>query len=171
MVYATLILRGISEDVAPAADGVDDAGVAVFFELVAEVVDVDVEDVGEAVVFGAPDGFVELGAGEDLPGAGHEGAEEGELAGGEVEDVAGAGRAAGGGVELDVGEAEDGFGARAGAADDGTDAGEQFGEAEGFGDVVVGAAVEAFDAVGDRVAGGDHDDGDVGAGLAQLADE
>jgi hypothetical protein len=106
-----------------------------------------------------------------MPGAGHEGAEEGELAGGEVEDAAGADRAAGGGIEFDVAEAEGGFCARAWSADHGSDAGEQLGEAEGLRDVVVGAAVESFDAVGDGVARGNDDHGDVGAGLSELADE
>jgi len=41
------------------------------------------------------------------------------------------------------------------------DAGEQNSEGEGLGHIIVGASVEAFDDVGNGVAGGEHQDGNV----------
>src|SRR6185295_3428864 len=57
-----------------------------------------------------------------------------------------------------------------GAAGDGADAGEQFVDAERFGDVVVGAGVERGDLVGAAGAAGQHDDGDGGP-AAEAADD
>lgn len=51
----------------------------------------------------------------------------------------------------------------------GADAGEQLIEDEGLGQVVVGAGIQAGDAIGGRVAGGQHEDGGLEIALAQLA--
>ncbi len=74
---------------------------------------------------------------------------------------------AGGGVEGVAGEGEDGLGAGGAAAEEGADAGGEFGEGEGFDEVVAGAQVEAEDAVFDGVAGGEEEDG---GGEAAAAD-
>ena len=49
-----------------------------------------------------------------------------------------------------------------GAAQDGLDAGDQLARIEGLGDIVIGAQLQADDLVHIVVAGGEHDDGQVG---------
>ena len=73
-------------------------------------------------------------------------------------------------VELEVVERDELavlVGVAAGAAQHGADAGDDLLEAERLGDVVVAADGEALDLVVDRVAGGDEDDGQLAARLAQ----
>ena len=57
-----------------------------------------------------------------------------------------------------------------GAAQDGADAGDHLGAAERLDHVVVGAELEADDAVGLGAAGGEDDDRDAGAGADRAAD-
>jgi hypothetical protein len=56
-----------------------------------------------------------------------------------------------------------GLGSPSGPPQHGTDAREKLVEAEGLGDVVVGARIETADTIRFVGAGGDHDDGDVTA--------
>ena len=55
-----------------------------------------------------------------------------------------------------------------GAAGDGVEAGDEFVDVEGFREVVVGAEVEAFEAFVEGAAGGDEDDGDGEALVAEV---
>ena len=55
------------------------------------------------------------------------------------------------------------------ATEESAHAGIEFGEAEGFDEVVVGSGVESVHAVGDEAAGGEHEDGDGVLALADLA--
>ena len=91
--------------------------------------------------------------------------EEVELFGGEGDGLAVAQDGAGGGVDFEVGdrEAAVGRGWVAGAAEDGLDAGDELAGAEGLDHVVVGAELQPEEAVWLAAAGGEHDDGDVGA--------
>ena len=57
----------------------------------------------------------------------------------------------------------------AGAAREGAEAGQQFLEVEGLGEVIVGAAIEAGHAVVHGAAGGQHEDGRAKSGGAQFA--
>mmetsp|Transcript_16163 Transcript_16163/g.30510 ORF Transcript_16163/g.30510 Transcript_16163/m.30510 type:complete len:366 (-) Transcript_16163:133-1230(-) len=57
----------------------------------------------------------------------------------------------------------------AGAAGDGLDAGQQLARVEGLAEVVVGTQLQADDAVGLVGAGGQHDDGHLGAAAHRLA--
>src|SRR5260370_33614866 len=52
---------------------------------------------------------------------------------------------------------------------EGADTSEQDGEGERLGYIVVGAGIEAFDDVGDGVAGGEHQNGDVLLHFAEAA--
>jgi hypothetical protein len=61
-----------------------------------------------------------------------------------------------------------GLGRAGGAAEDGAETGDQLADAEGLGDVVVGAGVEAADLVDLLGAGGQHDDGHQAIEAAQL---
>lgn len=143
-----------------AATGGDDV-VAEFF---AQVGDVDVEEIGEGELVFVEEVFVEGGAADDFAAMEHEVFEQGVFAGGEGNFFGVAGDAFGGGVELKIADSVGGAGLAGGATDEGAEAGEEFVEIEGFGEVVVGTLVEAFDAIGHGISGGEHEDGGGDAG-------
>ena len=72
-------------------------------------------------------------------------------------------------VELEVADASDGgvAGRRRASGAEGADAGEQLGQGERLDEVVIGAGIEARDAVADRIAGGEHEDRGGGALAAE----
>ena len=160
--------------VANALDGGDDARVGgVAFDLVAEVGDGDVHGAGFGVGAEAPDLFEKLGAGNGAGLVAVEPAEDAAFARGEGNGLPAA--LGGAMAEIEVAAVgADGF--RLGGdglepAGEGVNAGKQFAGAEGLGDIVVGADLEAADFVFLGAAGGEHEDGEAGAGLAEaLAD-
>ena len=159
------------QQIAYAADGADDDAGA--FGLFAEAADVDFDGAfegrGFALVEHAPD-FI---AGDDAASGAGEDVENVEFGGGDVEGLVGDPDAAGGGAETEAADfGEFGLAGEgvAGAAEDGGDAGGEFFGAEGFGEIVVGAGVEAEDAVLLGTAGGEHDDGNGGA-AAELGED
>ena len=105
---------------------------------------------GVAFHFFAPavDFVFEAAAGKDGAGALEQGFEDGEFFVAQCDGFALAGdcHLVGGGVEGEGAVAQQGAGALVLAAQDGADAGLQFGHVEGFDEVVVGAAVEAGEA-------------------------
>ena len=124
-----------------------------------------------ALEFPAPDVLEELFAAEDLLRMLGKEKEEIELAGGEGDGMAVTEDGAAGWIDLKVAGADAALGlvdGGSGTAEDGVDAGDEFSGAEGFDDVVVGAHLEAGEALGLGGACGEHDDGDVG-GLADAA--
>ena len=116
----------------------------------------------------------EVVAGEDLAGVGGEGGDEVDLHRAEVDGVAGGvAQAEGAQVEAVGAEARAGGGGGAAdraAAEDGGDAGGELGELDRLGEVVVGADLEADDAVDEVAGAGQDDDAGVVAG-AQVAGE
>ncbi|MDT4855885.1 hypothetical protein FQZ97_902570 [compost metagenome] len=104
----------------------------------------------------------QCGARQDLATPAREQREQVELLGGEVQPLRAPRAAARDEVHLQVGQAQHGGGLRTGegaAAQQRAHAREQFGEGEGFDEVVVGPAFEALDAVFDLVACGEHESG------------
>ena len=73
----------------------------------------------------------------------------------------------GDGVESEVRDLEDRRPSQLGPPQERADPGEELLEGEGLGQVVVGSAVEAGHPVGERVAGGQHEDGSADAAAAQ----
>jgi len=160
------VLRLGGQDVAQASSGVDEFGVEAFVDFVAEVADVDVHHVAGVFVVLVVEVFPDVGAGDDLAFAVGEVFEEGELAGAQFDGLVAALYGLGGGVDLEVGDADGGGFVVVAAADHGADAGEEFFPGEGLDHVVVGAEVEAFDAVLNAVAGGEAEDGGFDAAAA-----
>src|SRR6185312_14730288 len=160
-------LRGGGEAEADAAHGVDVAGlVGVVAEPPAQSGDVHVERLRRPEPVDAPHLVHQLVAREDGARVGHQHVQQVELAPGQVERGAALGGDVGGGVDRDVADLDGGGGGRggrrrrgavAGAAQHGPDAGDQLGHAERLHEVVVGAQLEADDAVGLEAAGGEHD--------------
>src|SRR5262245_53518677 len=105
--------------------------------------------------------FVEFGAGDEVAAMESEVFENGIVASGHDDGFAGFGHGFGAGVDLNVAEVDAGIGFAGGTADERTEAGEEFGEIERFDEVIVGAGVEAADAVFGGVAGSEHEDGSL----------
>jgi len=148
----------------------------VALDLLAQLGDVLVEGAGGAEVVDPPDQIEEAVAAEDFAGAGEEGFEELHLPGGEAEADFPASPLIAlavdfGGADMEnFRELRHGIGVdRRGAAQDGRYPGPQLVEAEGFGDVVVGAEFEAEDLVDFLPLGGEHDDRHAAVGLADGA--
>ena len=115
-------------------------------------------------------------AGEHRAGVRHERVQQVELPPRQLEPLAGVGGRVPVGVEADVADLEGRRrgggrrGALAGAAQHRADAGDELGHAERLDQVVVGAELEADDAVGLKAAGGEHDDRHLGGGADCPAD-
>jgi hypothetical protein len=174
-----LLPVGIDEEVAGGADGADEAGgLGIVAEFLAEGGDVDVYRAVEDLVVAVADFLEELLAGFDAAAGADEAGEEVELDGGEIQglvmegDDAGADvHAEGAGEEIRGVRSGGGLGGAEGAtADDGAETGEELAGGEGFREVIVGADLEADDAVGFVTTGGEHEDGDV-AGFADLFED
>jgi hypothetical protein len=150
---------------------VDEFFIPGFVDLFAEALDIDVDEVGAGIEVVVPDVFADLDATEDAAGGAHEVFEEGELAGGELDAGGFAFYLAGCEVEDEVIHAKNVGGVAGGAADDGVDAGDEFFDVKGFGQVIIGAEVEAFDAFIEAGARGEEDDGDGISLFAESAED
>ena len=124
-------------------------------DFAAEVADVDVDDVGEAVVIHIPDMFDDHGAAEGTALVAHHVFENAEFLGREVDGFGAAGDFAADAIEREVGDLE-ALGRGLSAAQEGADAGEEFDEGEGLDEVIVGALFEAFDAIVESAAGAEN---------------
>ena len=109
------------------------------------------------------------GCGEHPARVGDEHLEQGELGPGEADRPLAAVDLTGGRIQGEVGEGHDrrlGGLVRAGAAEQSPQPGQQFLQREWLGQIVVGAGIKPGDAFGHRVAGGQHQDGQIVAGAA-----
>src|SRR3954471_6206326 len=151
-------MRSSTEDIARAADRVQQARLAAGLELAAQVGDEHLDRVRlrERVV--APDLVEQALARDDDPLVAHEVLEQLELALGELDVALAAAHLVGVGVELEVAGHQRGRAARRAAAQQRAQAGEQLLALERLDEVVVGAGVQALDARLQGVAGGEHQD-------------
>src|SRR3954454_22589704 len=157
-----------TEDVARAADRVQQARLPARLELAAQVGDEDLDGVRlrERVV--APDLVEQALARDDDALVAHQVLEQLELARGELDVALRAAHLVGVGVELEVAGHQRGGAARRAAAQQRAQAGKELLALEGLDEVVVGARVQALDARLQGVAGGEHEDRHVAVG-AQAA--
>ena len=112
----------------------------------------------------------DLVAGQDFAGPPGEDLQEGGFAACQVDDAVGAGEFGSGDVEFERAEADRGLGLDRGldaATEHGAQAQDEFVRFERLGEIVVGAGLEAGDAVFGRAAGGEEKDWQVGALGAQ----
>lgn len=161
------------EPVAGAVNGDDPDGLGgILLEFAAERDDVLVHGAGGGEEGEAPGAIEEFVTGNHLTGAFDEEAEDIEFAGGEGDFGVVAPDAAGREVDANGAEADPGGGGDGGAtAQEGADAGKEFLAAEGFDQVIVGAEVEAADAILDAASGGEDEDGAVEAESPQVTAE
>ena len=111
----------------------------------------------------AESGFGDFVAGEDVADGAGEEEENIEFGAGQIQVFGVLNDAAVFGVDFDVSHGKCiGQGGISFTAENGAHAGDKFADAEGLGEIVVGAAFEAGDAVGFIAAGGEHDYRDAG---------
>lgn len=117
-----------------------------------------VDDVGAVLVAVVPHGLEQLVAREDLAGVAHEHLEQRKALGRQWDLCLRAPHGARGGIEAQVAEGEHAGALDRFAAGQRSEPRGQLGEVKRFEHVVVGAAVQATDAIGESVAGGEHQD-------------
>lgn len=153
----------IADAIAGATNRLDELSTAgIALQLAAEVIDVDVHDVGCGLAFELPDIGKQLGAGDAFSAVEHEVLEQGELLGGKADLATGAMDLVADAVELNFTTAEDLVSELGAAAKEGAAAGGELEEAKGLQQAVVGAHVEAFNAGVKVVAAGQDEEGCAG---------
>ncbi len=115
--------------------------------------------------------FGEFGSRDYLSGVMHEVGENTELMTGEFDGDSGEGDTGGAGIEDKRPAAQLRMGDATGAPDEGSNAGQNFLDAEGFGDIIVSAAVDALDLLVPTAAGGEDEDGSEDTGFAPAAEQ
>ncbi|HWB96978.1 MAG TPA: hypothetical protein VG672_09755 [Bryobacteraceae bacterium] len=129
----------------------------VFPELPAHVGNMHIDKIGESVA-----GFIEQmvinhGARDQLATVHREKLDQCVFAQREEDDIAGLADEMFGSVDGYVADLDDGAGLSGTAADEGAQAGVDFAQLKRFAEVIVKAGVEAFDVVGERVAGHENE--------------
>jgi hypothetical protein len=165
------LLRGSSggraaDSVAGAADGLDELAVSrssAAIEFAADIVDIDVDDVGAGIGLELPDVGEQFGAGDVLAAAEHEVLEEGEFFGGEAYFAAAARDLMVDAVEFEVATAKDLVGELGTTAQEGAATGGELEETERLQQAVIGAHVQALDAGVEIAVAGEDEQGGVGA--------
>jgi hypothetical protein len=146
------------------------SGNEVCAEFPAEVGDMDIDQVGEAVFVFVKQVFVDLSSRDNFAAMEGEEFEERVFAGGERERSLNSGYGFGIQVDGELSNADDGGWFAGRASDERAEACAEFGKVKGFGEVVVCAAVEAADTIVDLVAGREDQDGNS-VGFAELLQE
>ena len=157
----------LPQAVAGAAHGLERLAPERPVDLLAQVADVDVDDVRAVLVSEVPGVLEQLEAGQHLARPPHERLEQGELLRREVDLVLAAPGAPRGRVEPEVADLELGRPLDAAAPRERAQPREQLGEGEGLRQVVVRAGVEARDAILDGVARGQHQNRRPDTGVAE----
>ena len=155
-------------------DGLEITGMlGVGLELGAERGDVIVDRAGGGERGVTPDDIEEPFAGDRLAIGFGEEPEHGELAGGQVQRSATADGGLSNEIDADRPEVQiaDGFAGWLGTTQQRADAGQEFARAEWFDEIIVGARIEAGDAILDLALGGEHEDRHGNGESAQLGAE
>src|SRR5581483_4350230 len=158
-----------AQPVADAANRLDRVAAERPVDLLAQVADVDVDDVGAALERDVPGAVEELRPRQRDAGAAHEQLEKGELLRGEVELVAAAPGSMGRGVEAQVADLEDGGTLDRSAPGERPKTRQELLEGERLRQVVVRSRVETADAVVDSVARRQHENRSPDAVVPQAA--
>src|SRR5262249_39293497 len=140
--------------VAHPAHRMEEGAVKATINLAPEIADIDIDDIGITEEVKVPDVLGNLCAGEHVPGMAHEIFQEGELPRAQLDQASATMDLAPGGVHSKVTEVQDRIHLQGRSAQQGTQAGHQLREGEGFDQIVVSPDIEASDAVFHGVLGG-----------------
>jgi hypothetical protein len=141
-----------------------------YIDLLAQVVDVDIDQVAVGFV-GPPALLQQVLAAHGLSAATHEHLQQFKLSRAEPHFPRAAMHLARDRIHLQIFDAADAQGRVRFAAQDRAGAGREFLERKRLGDIVVGAQVERFNAIGDLVARAEHKDGRSESFRAQLLEQ
>src|ERR1700693_28031 len=164
-----LVRGGAADPVADTADGLDDLVALPRVDLLAQRVDVHVDDVRRELEGVLPDAGLDLGAGHDLAPAPEKELEERPLPGRQAGHLASPRDLARLGIVGQVSERQRPGLRRLRAPRKSAQAGKELAKGERLDDVVVGPRVQPFDLVLDRVPRRQHEDLDADASRANLA--
>ena len=145
------------QDVAAAAAGLQQRAIVVIAKFAAETIHVYLDEIREGIEGFVPDMFGDFRAADDTASIASEKFQESILLGGQGDGASAALGGLRGGIERQVSHHDLRGAEFRGPAQEGTKTGEQFAKFEGFGEVVVGAGIEAGDAVFDGIARGEHE--------------
>ncbi len=162
---------GLADAIADAADRLDQLLALAAVDLLAQRVDVHVDDVGREVEGVFPDARLDLGARNDLAAPAQQQLEERALANGQLDGLAAAGDLARLRLVGQVLEDERSRRHDLGPPQQRAHARHELPEREGLDEIVVGPGVEALDLVLDRVARREHEDLGAHAAGPQLPAE
>jgi hypothetical protein len=156
----------VGQHVADSADRVYQGDAEATIDLIAQVIDMDIDGVGAGVEVDVPNVLDEHGTGNGTVRVAKEKLEHGEFFRRDIDGQASALDGASGGIEREVRNGElRGFADS--ATKENTDAGGEFGEREWLDEIIVGTQIEAGYTVFDARFGGENQDGQVGLATAQ----
>jgi hypothetical protein len=158
-----------AERIPETADGVNQFNGFAFVDLAAEETDESVQGVLFDIFGGAPNSVKNGAARGDAAFVAHEEFEQTKFGGSEMDFASSAKDAALGEFQGKVADSESVRSRLGDAALQRADAGEQDGEGERLGHVIVGARIETLDDVGNGIASRQHQNGNVLAKLAETA--
>ena len=134
-----------------------------------EIIDVNIDDIGEAVEIILPDMLGDHGARDQLVGVQHQKLQEGIFFAGEDAGSSASLDLLGHLIEFKVGDFQNRGLVGALTSEQGPDTGQKFVKGEGFGEVIIGSGIETRDFITDGVAGGEHQNRSADLFFAQLA--
>src|SRR5712692_1426380 len=158
------LCRTSFEQIPGAADGLQVDGIlGIAFDFFAQAADIDVHAARSDETIGAPDGIEKLVARENAVRPRSQEVEQPEFKRAERNGLPGKTDAIGRRIDGQLANLNGAgrVGRRLRAAEQRFDARQQFARAEGLGDVIVGAHLQAHDAVGFFAARGEHEDGET----------
>src|SRR5579872_31099 len=132
--------------------------------------DIHVHNISGRVEGQVPDVFYDHGARDLAAGVAHQVFEQGKFLGGEIDAAAGAFGAVLHAVEFEIVDFENRFRGQMAAAQQGANSGGEFAEGKWFGEIIVGAGIEALHTVFDFAAQSQHQHRQAGTLKAQMAE-
>ena len=157
--------------VADTTDGADERAIRAGIDLAAQIVDIDVDHVGDGFRVHAPDLFNDRGARDWTPGMAQQKLQQRIFLRAEVNDAPATADAMRNAINLQILKNKDIAHGTSAAAQHRVDPGDQFRDGEGLENDVIRAGIQACDALLDSGRSGKKNERDVGPALLKSGDE